>query len=297
MTLFSKKDTLIRSIPLMALMAAINVIFSLFTTFVPLAALILVIFIPLTSALVEIYCKDRYFPIYALATLGLSICVSLSAIDFTIFYLVPSIITGYIFGLVSKKGLSCLWGIFIAAVIQTGISFAFVPLIDLITGVSFLEKIQTILQIEDATYFANLIVLLFFLISLIQTVLSYVAVSNELKKFGVAKVDSRDWRLAVDLAVIISSGLAVGMFFVYTPISLLCVGFAGYFAVFSVFFEIKKMNKISLIIMGVLLLGSVFAFAGLNQFVEKGKEFILLGIAPFCISLVSLGFYFLKKQK
>ena len=297
MALFNKKETLIRSMPLMAMMAAINVIFSLFTAFVPLLSVALIIFIPLTSTIVEVYCKDRYFPIYAVATLGLSVVVSLSAIDFTLFYLVPSIVTGYIFGLMAKKNFPNLWGILIASILQTGISFAFIPLIQLITEHNLIDDIKIILQVTDSVYFNNLIILLFFIVGLIQTVLSFIVVSNELKKFGVQNNDQKDWKLPVALGTILSSGLAVGLFFVYVPISLLCVGFAWYFAVFSLIFEIKRVNKIGIIIMGVMLLVNLFTFAGLNQFIEKGSEFILLGIAPLCISLISLGFYFLKKQK
>ncbi|MBQ0008885.1 MAG: hypothetical protein KBS97_01215 [Firmicutes bacterium] len=279
------------------MMAAINVIFSLFTAFVPLLSVALIIFIPLTSTLVEIYCKDRYFPIYALATLGLSICVSLSAIDFTLFYLIPSIITGYVFGFMAKKNFPSLWGIFIAAVLQTGISFAFIPLIKVITERNLIDDLKIILQVNDSVYFTNLLILMFFVVGLIQTVLSFIVVNNELKKFGIKNDEEKDWRLPVALGTILSSGLAVGLFFVYVPISLLCVGFAWYFAVFSLVFEIKNSNKIAVIIMASMLLVNLFVFAGLNQFIEKGSEFILLGIAPLCISLISLGFYFLKKQK
>lgn len=281
----------------MAMMAAINVIFSLFTAFVPLLSVALIIFIPLTSTLVEVYCKDRYFPIYAIATLGLSVCVSLSAIDFTLFYLVPSIITGYIFGLMAKKNFPDLWGIFIASVLQTGISFAFIPLIQLITEHNLIDDIKTILHVTDSVYFNNLLILMFFIIGLIQTILSYIVVSNELKKFGVKQEDNKDWRLPVALATILASGLAVGIFFVYMPISLLCVGFAWFFAVFSLIFEIKRTNKAAIIIICSMLLVNLFTFAGLNRFFDKGSELILLGIAPLCISFVSLGFYFLKKQK
>jgi len=297
MTLFSKKETLIRSMPLMAIMAAINVIFSLFTAFIPLLSVVLIIFIPLTSTLVEVYCKDRYFPIYAIATLGLSVVVSLSAIDFTLFYLVPSIVTGYIFGLMAKKNFPSLWGILIAAILQTGISFAFIPLIELITEHNLIEDIIRILKITDTTYFNNLIVLIFFIVSLIQTILSFIVVNNELQKFGVKQDNNKDWRLYVAIGNIVSCALAVGLYFVYVPISLLCVGFAWYFAIFSMIYEITRKQKVPVIIMAVMLFINLFAFAALNQYVKKGSEFILLGIAPLCISFISLGFYFLKKQK
>ena len=103
--------------------------------------------------------------------------------------------------------------------------------------------------------------------------------------------------MPVSLTTILAAGLAVGMFFVYVPISLLCVGFTWYFAYFSFIYEARQGNKVGATIMGVMCLVNIFVFAGLNQYITQGSEFILLGIAPLCISLISLGFYFLKKQK
>ena len=86
MNWFYKKETLIRTICFMSFFVAINVLCSFLTTVLPLLSVILIIFLPLTSAMVEVLCKDRWFPIYAIATIGLSIVVSLSSIDFTIFF-------------------------------------------------------------------------------------------------------------------------------------------------------------------------------------------------------------------
>ena len=71
---------------------------------------------------------------------------SIKQVDFTLFYLVPSIIAGYIFGLMSKKGISSFWAIFVAAVIQTGLSFAFIPLTTLITEINFIDLLKDLLK-------------------------------------------------------------------------------------------------------------------------------------------------------
>lgn len=300
MGLFSKKETLIRSIPLMGLMAAINVIFSVITTFVPLPfiSVILVIFIPLTSTIVEIYCKDRYFPIYALATLGLSIVVSLSAIDFTLFYLIPSIATGYIFGLMAKRNFSNLWAVFIAAVLQTCFSFAFIPLIKLITQRDLIEDIRTIFGVsKDNLYFQNLIICLFFIVALVQTTLSFIVVDNELRKFGAKSELKSDWRLPVSLCALASAGFAVLFYFVFKPLCTIFVAFSLYFAVFCFVFEIKRESKISAIPMLIAAGINVFLFAILIKYVEKGAEFVLLTFTPGIVSLVSLGFFVFDQVK
>lgn len=297
MGFFYKRETLIRSISLMALMAAINVIFSLLTNFIVFLGVALVIFLPLTSAIVEITCKDRYFPIYAFATVGLSIVVSLSSFDVTIFYVLPSIITGYIFGLMQKKNLPNLLSIFVASIAQTIISFAFIPLIQLITQRNLIDDIVRLFSINDRTYFDNLIILIFFIVGLIQTILSFIVIDNELKKMGVKKVQEKDWSFLTNSCIIGTSFLGVIFSFFYIPITYVCGGFAWYFAVFSFVFSIKRDEKLLPSLMGVTVLINCFLFAALNSYFKQGNEFLLFGIAPLLISILSFLFCFLKKRK
>ena len=69
----------------MAIFAAINIVLTLIANFVPFVTVFLVIFLPLTSAIVEVACKDKYFPIYGFGTLGLCIAVSFWNLDSVIF--------------------------------------------------------------------------------------------------------------------------------------------------------------------------------------------------------------------
>lgn len=297
MQLLYKRQTLIKSISLMGAMAAINIVFSFLTNFVPFLAVLLIIFLPLTSAVVEVCCKDRYFPIYALATIGLSIVVTLSSFDFTLFYVVPSIVTGYVFGLVSKKNLPNFLAIFIASVIQTGLSFAFIPLIKLITERDLIQDIARIFNISDRTYFDNLLILIFFLVALVQTILSFIVVHNELEKMGQKSDKGKSYELITDCASIVSCVAMIGFAFVYLPIAYICLGFAWYFAVFSIYYAIINKQKWLAISMGASFLITLFLYAAFNTKLQKGYELLLLGITPTLISLLSISFYFLKKQK
>jgi len=76
MRLIYERENLAKSIPLMALMAAINIIIAALATLSPIASIFLILILPLTSAIVELCCKDRFFPIYGLATFGLSLALT-----------------------------------------------------------------------------------------------------------------------------------------------------------------------------------------------------------------------------
>lgn len=281
----------------MSFMVAINVLCAFLTTVIPLVSIILIIFLPLTSALVEVTCKDRWFPIYAIATIGLSIVVSLSSIDFTIFYIVPSIFTGYIFGLFCKHNLPSMLAIFFATIIQTILSFSFIPLLQLITGSNLIDVFAKIFKISNRFWFDTSILLLFFLIALIQVILSFVVVENELKKFGIRDECKLNQEFIASLAAVSSCVLALIFSFFYLPLCYLFVGVAYYFGVYNIVFQVISKNRICLIIDGISLLIGVIFYAALNKYMDQGTDFILFAIIPLLISVVSISLSFLKKSE
>ena len=281
----------------MAFFVAINVVCSFLTTVLPLISIILIIFLPLTSAIVEVMCKDRWFPIYAVATIGLSIVVSLSSIDFTIFYIVPSIFTGYIFGLFSKRNLPSMFAIFLAAIVQTLLSFAFIPLLQLITGSNLIDVFVKILRISDRFWFDSVILLLFFLVALIQVILSYIVVQNELNKFGQKSECKYNQERIAGFTTIGSAVLSAIFSIFYMPLCYLFIGIAYYFAVFVVIFQVQSKNKFCLIADGISLLICIIEYAALNQFIKDEVEFALFAVTPGLISIVSICYSFLKKSE
>lgn len=281
----------------MAFFVAINVILSFVAVYAPLVSIILIIFLPLTSAVVEINCKDRWFPIYALATIGLSIVVSLSQIDFTLFYVVPSIISGYIFGLFQKKNLPDMFSIFFAAIFQTGFSLAFIPLFNLISGTNFVEIFAKILKISDKNTFISWLACILFLMSLVQTILSFIVVKNELQKMGAKTDKKRDDYLFGIIAVIVSVIIAVFGIIFYVPIGYLFIAISFFFSVFVCIDEAKKKQTALLVIALISCLIGIFVYGIANKYIPDGKDLVLFDCVPFLIGISGISYYFLKKSK
>jgi len=61
MSVFKKRETLIQNITYMAIMAAINVVFVVLTTLVPLLMFLIIFVLPLTSTVVALFCKKKYY--------------------------------------------------------------------------------------------------------------------------------------------------------------------------------------------------------------------------------------------
>ena len=145
MSLFQKRESAIQNIAYMGIMAAINVIAVVLMNYVlPVLFLPFALFMPLTSTVVTLLCKKRYFPIYAIATIGLCFLVSINNISDTLFYVIPSVITGFAFGMMIEYKFPSIISIFIAGLLYTGLSYATIPLIDFIYGQNMIYVIATI---------------------------------------------------------------------------------------------------------------------------------------------------------
>ena len=87
MSLFKKRETLVQNITFLAIMAAINIVLLLLTIVLPYLVILLTLILPFVSLLVTILCQKKYYPIYILATIGLSLLVSVDGLTNVIFYI------------------------------------------------------------------------------------------------------------------------------------------------------------------------------------------------------------------
>ena len=296
MKLIYERKTLVKSIPLMALMAAINIIIAALSTLSVVVSVFLILILPLTSALVELCCKDRYFPIYAVATFGLSLALTFWNIDTTIFYVLPSIITGYIFGLLAKHKIPSVWAIFAATLGQTAMMYALIPLVNFIFQVDVIMTFKTAFQVASKEGIDIIVPTFIFLISLIQVGLSQMIVSLELEKFGIRE-EKEFSELIVPSFGLALSLLIILFYFVSLEFAYLFLAMSLFFTANIIVETIVKRNYSKLIPYGIVILVNVFLFALLSQYTKAYSQFLLIGISSTLICLLSIVFSFLKKKK
>lgn len=287
MEVFNKKDTLTKTITFMALFAAINVVLSLPTLFVPYLSVILVIFLPLTSAIVEVACEDKYFPIYALGTLGLCFAVMFWNIDFAIFYIVPSIVTGYLFGLMVKKQIAPIWSILAATAAQTILSFLFVPLMELITERNFINDVVEILKMIGLENAKTYVLVTFFAVSLVQIILSYIATTAELKRLGIESRKIEEIPSIIPYVVFGTILLSIPAFIIYNGAGFLFLALTLFFTYFLLYkFVVQKSYK-KLIVFGVAILVNIFVFAIFYPILSTAT-ILLIQFTPAAVGAVDL---------
>ena len=298
MKLSQKKETLIQNITYMALMAAINVIFVLLTTLVPFLVFLIVFVLPLTSTIVTLHCKKRYFPIYAVATVGLCMLCTIWKIDDTIFYVIPSIFSGFAFGFLVEKKVPSFWIILVTTFIQIGFTYASIPLIKLMTGRDIIVDFATVFMIKDFIYLDYVTPCFIFFLALAQQILAFVIIREELPKFGYELSEPKNISLSLGISILSSIVMVVIFAFVYGPLSYLFTLISLFLSVYSITYLIGKNNLVIYISLGVSALVSFFLFAVFYSMVKVPLGLLFINILFFIIGIIVLfNNYLVKTNK
>ena len=273
---FKKRETLVQNITYMALMAAINVVFVLLTTFVPVLFFLIVFVLPLTSVIVTLLCKKRYFPIYAVATIGLCLICTIWKIDDTIFYVIPSIISGFVFGIMVEKRVPSFWIILATTILQIAFTYASIPLIKLMTGRNIINDFATAFGIKDFQYLDYVTPCFIFFISLAQQILAFSIIKDELPKFGYELNEPTNIPLSLSLLLFSFIALAFAFAFIYGPIAYLMTLFALLLGIYALIHLVTIKNKIVYILLAASLIISFFLFAILFPLIKEPLGLIFI---------------------
>ena len=292
--MFKEKETLLQNMAFMGVMAALNVLLSALGTYFPITGIFIMIFLPFFSAIVAIICKWKYYPIYAFATIIVALCATFWHTEFTIFYLIPSVITGFLFGLCFKLKLSGTYALLFTSVIQLGLTYLALPIIQAIYGTDLIYTFLVLFKLDTNPYAGMIVPSFIYLLSLAQMLLSYIILHNEIKKF--ADDTSNKNGLIIKLIGLSSAILVIAFAFSYLNVSYLFM-FISLFISISLFIEIIfDKNKPDIAIASVCLaLGFILVFV-LYQFIKMPYVFLLINTSNILLITFSL-LYNLRREK
>jgi hypothetical protein len=284
MALLKKKTSLVHHITYMGIMAAINLIFIVLATYLPFLMFIPIIFLPFASAIVSYYCLKRYYPIYAVVTIGLCLIFN---INDTIFYIVPAIIAGFFIGYLLTKRVNPFWLILVSTIIESALTFAFIPLINVISNVDIVETFISAFKLDGFAYKTELTYLFIFFISLIQCGLTHFVLLSDAKKIGIEiniVVNSyAPYIIGLEVSLILM--LVISLF--YLPLALIFLAISLYFSIFLLIDILVSKKIIIYVLLVVLFLAAFFSFAIFYTKVIAPFGILLMSLFPFVILLIS----------
>lgn len=207
-----KKSKAISNLTFIALMSAVNVVFALLMTFLPVLSLLLYLMLPYITTMVILVCQKKYYIIYFIASIFLSFIINTQGIEYTIFTLLPSLITGTIFGICIEKKVNIGITIIISSFCQFLFSMATIPLINLIytnDSHSILEVFKTILGENKEFLLYKLFLPINYVVALAQNIISFLLISSSITRFKVEIVTKNSNQLAYSCACITISILTI----------------------------------------------------------------------------------------
>lgn len=263
MELFKKRETPIQNIAYMAIMAAINIVFVLLCNILPVLLFLLVFILPLTSVVVTIYCKKRYFPIYFIVTLLLCLAVTsgFSIFD-TFIYVLPSLITGFIFGISIEKNVPAILTLTIATVVQYLLTIlTFFILGTFISNLNLTESIIVAFGLGDWEFKAIFIQVFLLIISLIQIFISLLFVKYQAKLLGININLKCQYQYLLYITTSLCGTLAILSYYFFPVYTWVIVIIASPIYIYEMITQIMEKKKWLWISLGAIHLLFPFLFA------------------------------------
>lgn len=299
MALFKKRETLVQNIAYMAIMAAINVIFVLLTAVLPPLMFLIVFVLPLTSAVVTLFCKKRYFPIYFVVTIGLCLLTTFGIYMWdTFFYVLPALITGFVFGILIEKNVPGIYIIIISALLQYVITYlTFLALGALIPGINFIDALLNIFGLATFEFKSIFVHSFLFILAFIQTLFTYVIIGFEIKKLGfsINLEEKHDWWLIVLSFVFIC--LSILMTYFYEPLLYVSVMINIPIIIYMVIKLILTNKKRLWAALVISLFAGIFIFAFCYLLIPSPRQLILITPLFGLILIIYFANYLFIEQK
>ena len=295
MKIFSKRETILQNMTTMAFFAAINIIICLVSSYVPFLSIVIIFVLPLVSALVEIYCKDRYYIIYAVASLLLSMLVTFDNFQTALFYLFPALVSGYCFGLCVKKIIPSIYSIMLSSLIQVGLTYLSLPLIKLIYEVDMIDTFIAFFNVQETNNLSYIIPSFILTLSVAQNIFTYIIITIETARLKNKFTNTYSGLIANSLSF--GAGLLSIIFaFFFPPLSYFFFFIATYFTAYVVYKIIDEKNVILIIFFIVTILSVIFVNALIYKMIEKSLSLLVINLINVCFSLIYFVFVLLKRQ-
>jgi hypothetical protein len=287
----------IKALTFSSIMSATSLVFVLITYFLSGSGILLVLILPLIASLVALKVNFKYALIYIIAT------VAMSFIDFQLqlFVILPSLISGIIFGYLIRSSVQGYYIIFLISVLNTGMQIGGTYLIRLIYQVDLINVYSSFFKINYDT-FNNVYYLFLFTLSLIQTVITYIIMANEIQKIGFEFNENKNHYLWIYLGELGLSSLSVGINFINPSLAYVLIGFSLYFGVvLGVYHFSYYQKKVMLIVQNVLYAISIILIFVLSTVINNELKplliLILIGSELISGLIIIINSKLIKKEK
>ncbi len=283
-----ERETVSQSIAFLGIMAGICVVFSLVSALVPFVTIASIFILPIASSLGTRLTKSKYSIPFLLATSALMIGTSAFNITETIFYLIPALLSGGLYGILARAKAPSTYTILAVAFLSLGLNYLSVPILKALTGLNPIETTITLLGLNS---YENVLVAfpaVLLALGLIQSVLSHFLII-----FIHGRLEIEENRTSFLLDGI--GALFFGLISIVAGLFVLELGYIAlvaslYFFAIAVYDIILIRKKLLYILSISFLILGVFLIALLSPLLIVKKAILLGGYYPTIFGLLIILF-------
>ena len=299
MSFLKKRETPVQNIAYIGIMAAVNVVFVLISSLLPILFILLVFVLPLTSVIVTIYCKKYYFPVYFITTLALTFAVTAGFSIFdTFIYVLPSLITGFIFGILIEKNFPAIYIIVINTIAQfilTYLTFLFIE--NVISHVNFFESIYQMIGLGSFQYKGVLTNIFTYIVAQMQIVITYILVKYEMSRIGKELNLECHPRFILYIVTFIGALATILSVFYFSDWSIILTLLIAPIVVYEVLDLMLLKRNVIYFALGFSFLAGIFIFAFLYNYVPSPSQLVLLYVFFGLVTIIDFIFNYCLKPK
>ena len=241
---------------------------------------------PFISLVVCVLCKKSFYPIYSLVTIGLCFIVSFNAISNIIFYIVPALLSGFIFGFCIEKEISPTYSILYSGFTHVICSYINLVICEFLLDQPIQDLYFTIFNLNTFPYKNYLIPIFMFIIGIVQSTLSYAFIKSGIKRMGIEERDLEDGNF--NLFTIIFILLTIISIFIKPDMYLMFIGFTIYCFMYSDFALFKSNKKVFVVTQLIAIFVGLFSFAILYEKMPRELTISILLIPIFIVIIIAL---------
>ena len=293
MNLLSRKKNIKESIPLISLLSALTVILNVLGTYLPISSLIIVLFLSLPSLFIGLLIPKKYYYIYFLTSLSLSLITSISNLSFVISFTIPSLIIGLLYGYFIEKKMNTSLLILISTLIYFILEIAFIPLTNLIINDNYLNLILKLLNLEINNHNYFIIYNLILISSFLGILLSSFIINYEIKRFNLSLNFNKLGDYILSISSITFSIITLIIFFINKDLSSIffAISFISFILLIMNNILIKEYNYLYFLLI-IIPLYLIFIFLNIECY-----SLIYFLLYPFTYSLIILTHSLIKRFK
>lgn len=278
-----------------AIMAAINVLFAVFSSYLFAFSLLVMLFLPLASIIVAINIDIKYYLVYFLGTMLLALVINLANIENTLFFLLPILTSGLAFGFLIRFKVSDIIILLAVSAVNLLTLLITIPIINLIYEIDFLSVFANFIGFNNLTFGQLILPSILTLLAFMQTLLTLIIITMDAKYVQIEiKATPFNYIGLVNIGCLI---MVIILMFFFKNIALSLLFITVFLSVYELGLLYKKSKTVMLI---SLTLAVAFTFIGIAIF-ENNTTLpfyfgIIIGVIPIVIGH-NLWLYINKQKK